>query len=236
MLPIVILAGGLATRLRPVTEKIPKSMILIDDKPFIYHQLKLLEKRGFKHVHLCLGYLGQVVEEYVTSKFNDSFKLSFSYDGTPLLGTGGAIVNAFHLLPEIFFITYGDSYLDLDYDSVYNKFLQRENENMGLMTVFKNNDKWDKSNVLFNNNTIHLYSKINKNEYMNYIDFGLGILTKNNFKYKIISEIFDLSEIYETLSIDRKLMGYEVFNRFFEVGSLSGIEDFSNYIKKQNYE
>ena len=231
MIPIVILAGGLATRLRPLTEKIPKSMLIIDDKPFVYYQLKLFEISGVKQVHFCLGFLGEIVEEYIKENFAESFILSFSYDKDPLLGTGGAIVNAFSFLPETFFITYGDSYLDINYKDVYITYMDKRDENIGLMTVFRNSGKWDESNVIFTNDMIELYSKKNKTSLMNYIDFGLGILSKCHFSKKIAGNNFDLSEIYETLSIKKKLYGFEVFNRFYEVGSFSGIDDFSNHLK-----
>lgn len=231
MLPITILAGGLATRLRPVTEKIPKSMVLINDQPFVFHQLQLLKEKRIEKVHFCLGYLGEMVEEYVRLHFKDAFELSFSYDGNPLLGTGGAVVNAFRFLPETFFITYGDSYLDVDYLAINNVYLAENQDDYGLMTVYNNAGKWDSSNVIFKNNILEYYSKKNKIESMNYIDFGIGILAKQHFKNRMLGENFDLSEIYEKLSLEQKLIGFEVFNRFYEVGSFSGIEDLSNYLK-----
>ena len=233
MLPIVILAGGLATRLRPVTEKIPKSLVLINDQPFVFHQLQLLKEKGIKKVHFCLGYLGEMVEEFVNLHFRTSFKLSFSYDGNPLLGTGGAILNSFNFLDENFFITYGDSYLDIDYQAVNNLYNAFNKPELGLMTVYNNNGKWDTSNVIFKNEKLEYYSKKNKNELMNYIDFGLGILSKQHFANRNPGENFDLSEIYEFLSTEKKLIGFEVFNRFYEAGSFSGIEDLSNYLKQK---
>jgi NDP-sugar pyrophosphorylase family protein len=114
MLPIIILAGGLATRMRPVTEKIPKAMLEVAGRPFIAHQLHLLRKRGIGQVILCVGYLGEIIEEYAGK--GDSFQLDiqYSYDGVNLLGTGGAIKNIGDRLPDDFFVLYGDSYLDIE--------------------------------------------------------------------------------------------------------------------------
>ena len=140
-------------------------------------------------------------------------------------------MNAFLSLPETFFITYGDSYLDIDYCNIYNTYISEKKGDCGLMTVFKNEGKWDSSNVIFNNGIIELYSKKNRFGDMNYIDFGLGILSKSNFKDWKSGVNFDLAEIYESLSIQKNLLGFEVYNRFYEIGSFGGIEDLFNYIK-----
>jgi len=236
MLPIVVLAGGLATRLRPVTETIPKSLVTINGLPFVLHQLKLFQQKGIKQVHFCLGYLGEMVEEVVKqSKFNHQMQISYSYDGDKLLGTGGAIMNAFPVLPETFFISYGDSYLTIDYKQVEAFFIQNNSgTSKGLMTVFKNEGQWDSSNVIIENNSLVLYSKAHKNERMNYIDYGLGILSKKNFVGYMEKTTFDLAEIYNKLSLKRNLLGFEVHQRFYEIGSFKGIEVFSVYLNETN--
>ena len=101
------------------------------------------------------------------------------------------------------------------------------------MTVFSNKDKWDTSNVVFDGKNIKLYSKKNKIPAMDYIDYGVGILNKNNFVDRIENANFDLSEIYENLSKDENLIGFEIVNRFYEIGSFSGIEDISAYLKNK---
>jgi len=235
MLPIIVLAGGLATRLRPVTQTLPKSLIPVNEKPFVLHQLNLFEKSGFTKVHFCLGYLGHMVEEVILkSKFANTLEISFSYDGDKLLGTGGAIRNVLEQLPPTFFITYGDSYLDVEYSEVESFFLKNiKNEKTALMTVFNNKGKWDTSNVIFENKQIILYSKTTKSPKMQYIDYGLGILTKGNFDDYDEGDIFDIATIYEQLSIDNNLLGLEVGQRFYEIGSFTGIEDISDYLKNK---
>lgn len=232
ILSVVVLAGGLATRLRPITEKIPKSLISINDVPFVLHQLKLFQQNGINHVHFCLGHLGKMVEKLVEeSIFSKAMKITYSYDGETLLGTGGAIKKALPLLPDTFFITYGDSYLDIDYQSVESRFIKSIHENYGLMTVFKNSNQFDTSNVIFENSRIILYSKKKLTNNMEYIDYGLGILRKNHFDAYPDQIPFDLSEIYEKLSVNGGLLGYESPERFYEIGSVKGIEDLSNYLK-----
>jgi NDP-sugar pyrophosphorylase family protein len=150
MFPIVILAGGLATRLRPITEKIPKSLIEINGEPFVIHQLKLLEKKGFKKIHFCLGVLGDQVEDVVRkSNFFKILSISFSYDGETLLGTGGTLRKIIKELPDFFFITYGDSYLDVDFRGIQKSFLLNKDFFSSLITVYENRCLFDKSNVIF---------------------------------------------------------------------------------------
>ena len=235
MLPIIVLAGGLATRLRPVSQTLPKSLIPINDVPFVLHQLNLFEKNGFIRVHFCLGFLGEMVEEIVVqSRFNDVLEISFSYDGDTLLGTGGAIRKVVELFEESFFVTYGDSYLDIDFNKLESSFQSKKtDEFVALMSVFKNNNKFDLSNVFYENGQIILYSKSQKDARMVYIDYGVGILSKNCFLEFEQSTIFDLGLIYEKLSIDGQLIGVEVFDRFYEVGTFQGINDLSTYLKNK---
>lgn len=232
MWPIVILAGGLATRLRPITEKVPKSLIEINGKPFVLFQLKLLEKKGFKSIHFCLGYLGEQVEQVVRgSEYFERLDISFSYDGKTLLGTGGTIRKIINQLPDYFFVTYGDSYLDIDYFIIQTVFESKIKLYTSLMTVFKNDDLFDTSNVVFKNNTIEFYSKTRKQPRMTHIDYGVGILSNKCMDTYKLNFKFDLAEIYENLSLRKELFGYEVFQRFYEIGSLKGIEDLSIYFK-----
>jgi len=228
MLPVVVLSGGLATRMRPLTEKIPKAMLNVAGKPFIFHQLKLLERKNINCVVLCLGYLGEVIETYIEDNTDFKLEIHYSYDGDKLLGTGGAIKKALNYLGDSFFVLYGDSYLDVDYAKIEEAY--RNSDKKGLMTVFSNNNKWDLSNVLFENNEIIVYSKKNQLKKMNYIDYGLGILNKQVFEdYE--ESMFDLAYIYEKLVEERQLLGYEVFERFYEIGSKEGLNDLEKKIK-----
>ena len=235
MYPIVILAGGLATRLRPITEKIPKSLIEINGVPFVYHQLDLLEQKGFKKIHFCLGFLGEQVENSVRkSDYFERLNISFSYDGEKLLGTGGTIRKIINQLPDYFFITYGDSYLDINFNYIQDLFESKKQRFASLMTVYKNSNLFDTSNVIFENGSIELYSKSKKDSKMAHIDYGLGILSNKSMDIYDKNITFDLGELYETLSLKKELYGFEVFQRFFEIGSLQGIEDLSNYLNLKN--
>ena len=231
MIPIVILAGGLATRLRPITTNIPKSLLKVNGEPFIIHQLRNLKFHGFKNVIICIGHLGSKIKEVIQDGSKFGLNVFYSSENEKLLGTGGAILNAFSLLDDYFFIQYGDSWLEINYSKVYKKFIN--SNKTGLMTIHKNNDLWDKSNVEFVNNQIILYSKKKINNNMKYIDYGLGILSKKTFNNRLKGEVFDISEIYEELSIRKELIHYIAKKRFFEIGSYEGLVEIEKYFKER---
>jgi N-acetyl-alpha-D-muramate 1-phosphate uridylyltransferase len=226
----VILAGGLATRLRPITEKIPKALIEINGKPFIDYQLNYLKKKGMTNIVLCTGFLAEQIVDYVGNGSRYDLKIIYSNDGDKLLGTGGAIKNAITHLDDDFFILYGDSFLPVEYNPVYEKFKQKNLS--ALMTILENNNLWDKSNVVFDGKQINLYDKKNSLPQMNYIDYGLSICKKDIFT-KMTYNTFDLAEIFTSLSKKNQLDFYEVKQRFYEIGSKQGIEDFSSFALRE---
>jgi len=228
MLPIAILAGGLATRLRPVTEKIPKSLIQVAGKPFICHQLDYLRQQGINSVVLCIGFLGEMIQEVVGDGSRWDMHVSYSPDGPALLGTGGALRKALPLLGEYFFILYGDSYLPIDFSDVEKTYLASGKN--GLMTLLRNQNRWDKSNVEFDAGQIIEYNKTVVRPQMHYIDYGLGLLQGSALHAYSAGQSFDLSKVYNDLSLAGELVGYEVFERFYEVGSHQGIADTQAYL------
>ena len=228
MLPVAILAGGLATRLRPITEKIPKALIEVAGKPFIFHQLEYLRKEGIEKIVLCVGYLCEMIQEEVGdgSKFN--LDISYSYDGDFLLGTGGSIKKALPLLDENFYVLYGDSFLPIHFSPVEESFLNSKKP--ALMTVILNENKWDKSNVIFKDGIVLEYNKKEPKSEMKFIDYGLGVLSKSLFDKYEEKAAFDLADIYHFLSIKNELAGFEVNERFYEIGSHQGIKETELYL------
>jgi NDP-sugar pyrophosphorylase family protein len=221
-IPVAILAGGLATRLRPITEKIPKSLVPVAGEPFLAHQLKLLHARGIRRAVLCIGYLGEMIQrEFGSEAFG--VKLDYSFDGEKLLGTGGAIKRALPLLGEEFFVLYGDSYLPIEYAPVA-EFFQRSGK-LGLMTVYRNEGKYDTSNVVFRDGEIVVYDKKLKSLEMKHIDYGLSLFKSSVFEAYAADQIFDLAEVMGKLVREKQLAGYEVLERFFEMGSLAGLAE-----------
>jgi NDP-sugar pyrophosphorylase family protein len=227
MLPVLILSGGLATRLRPLTETIPKALIDINGEPFIAHQLRLLRAQGIERAVIAGGYLGEMIRRFVGDGRSFGVNVEYSFDGPRLLGTAGAIKKALPLLGEAFFVLYGDSYLPCDYDAVQTAFLR--SRKLALMTVFRNDDLWDRSNVEYLHGKIIAYDKQNQTSRMRHIDYGLGIFNKLAFEVVPQDQSFDLSKLYRELLDQGKLAAYEVSQRFYEVGSFEGLEEMRRY-------
>jgi NDP-sugar pyrophosphorylase family protein len=229
-IPVAILAGGLATRLRPITEKIPKSLVPVAGKPFLAHQLELLRSRGIHRAVLCVGYLGEMIQgDFGNEKFG--VKLDYAFDGEKLLGTGGAIKRALPLLGPEFFVLYGDSYLPVDYAPIA-EFFQRSGK-LGCMTVYRNEGKYDASNVVFANSEIKVYDKKAKLPEMRHIDYGLSLFKGSAFKSYPSGQPFDLAEVMGKLVRQKQLAGYEVRERFYEIGSPAGLAELETLLQSK---
>lgn len=223
LMPAVILAGGLATRLRPLTETVPKALIGVNGQPFLHHQLALLKRSGIRHVVMLVGYLGEKIQDEFGDGSALGMKLEYSFDGPVLLGTAGAIRQALPLLPKRFFVLYGDSYLTCDYRAVERVFT--ESGLPGLMTVYRNEGQFDTSNVDFDSGRIAAYDKVHRTAMMRHIDYGLGAFERGVFEAIPSHEKRDLAAVYQQLLGDGKLAAYEVHERFYEIGSPEGLRD-----------
>jgi NDP-sugar pyrophosphorylase family protein len=228
--PVAILAGGLATRLRPMTEKVPKLLLEVAGEPFLSHQLRLLKKSGLHRIVLCVGYLG----EMIVARYGDGAKwglhLDYSFDGPRLLGTGGALIRALPLLGDSFYVLYGDSYLPIDYLDVGRAFLA--SRQLGLMTVYENRGRYDTSNVWFADGQIKVYDKKNRAPQMHHIDYGLGLLQAQALTGWPQNEAVDLAAVYGKLVNQGQLAGYEVAQRFFEIGSPDGLQELDRLLRR----
>jgi len=225
--PVVILAGGIGSRLGKLTKKTPKALVKINGKPFIYYQLKLLQKKGIKEVILCIGYLGAQIKKYVGNGKKFNLNVIYSYE-KKLLGTGGAVKNAFPLIKKNFFIMYGDTYLPINFIKIKNKYIKLKSK--ALITIYKNKKNLDKSNVYFNGKNI-LYNKKNYLKKMKYIEYGVSIFNKEIFKFFEKRKKFDLSDLFYFLSKKKLLNYYLTKKRFYEIGSISGLKDSKKYLK-----
>src|SRR6202167_6208883 len=228
MLPVAILAGGLATRLGRLTETLPKSLIFINGEPFVAHQLRLLQRSGVQHVILCVGHLGNMIEQAIGDGSAFGVKVEYSYDGATLLGTAGAIKSALPKLGQKFFVMYGDSYLTCDYAAIAQEF-SRQNK-PGLMTVFRNEGQWDASNVEFEEGSILAYSKTNRTARMRYIDYGLGVFRAEAFSR---TQATDLADVYAELLQTGDLAALEVRERFYEMGSPAGLKEMTSFLHQR---
>ena len=228
MLPVAILAGGLATRLRPLTEKIPKALVEVAGKPFIFHQLEWLQRQKVVRVVLCVGYLGEMIREKVGSGERWKINVQYSFDGPKLLGTGGALKKALPLLGKEFFVFYGDSFLPIDFLPVQKTF--QASGKPALMTFLKNQGRWDQSNVQARGGRLIAYNKKEPIPTMEHIDYGLGVLTKRAFLGWEAKESFDLADVYQALAQKGDLAGHEVVHRFYEIGSKEGLEEAEKFL------
>jgi NDP-sugar pyrophosphorylase family protein len=226
-LPVAILTGGMATRLRPITEKIPKALVEVAGEPFVWRQLDYLRHQNIRDVVLCIGHLGEMIEAAVGDGSRFGLRVSYSSDGSALLGTGGALKKAAPLLGERFFVLYGDSFLPVDFGAVEAAFLASGKP--ALLTVLKNHNRWDKSNVLFVDGELVEYDKTNARQDFSHIDYGLGALKREVVNRYPADGPFDLAAVYRALSLAGQLHGYQVFERFYEIGSLAGLRETNEF-------
>jgi MurNAc alpha-1-phosphate uridylyltransferase len=234
MLPLAILAGGYATRLGSLTAEIPKCLIEINGRPFVDWQLDLLIKNGYSDFVFCVSYKSEAIQEYLGDGSDRGVSIQYSLDGNTQLGTGGAVQKAIPRLGDRFGVIYGDSYLPTNYVSVEQDFLS---SNSGaLMTVYKNQNQYDASNVKFVNGKIVNYEKGANNKDMRHIDYGITLFRSAAFRPWGDQSSFDLSEVCHQLARRGELLGFEVFERFYEIGSLQGIKEFSQYLKGTSHE
>ncbi len=228
---VAILAGGLATRLRPLTEKVPKSLLPVAGRPVLAHQLALLRQQGLRRVVLCLGHLGEMVAQEFGDGRAHGVHLDYSFDGPVLLGTGGALRQALPKLGRAFFVLYGDSYLTTPFRPIA-EFFERSGQS-GLMTVYRNEGRYDTSNVVFADGQIEVYDKKTRRPEMRHIDYGLSLFRASVFEEYPPGTKFDLAEVMQRLVARHDLAGYEVKERFYEIGSPAGLAELETLLTEK---
>ena len=228
--PVAILAGGMATRLRPVTEKIPKLLVEVAGEPFFSHQLRLLKQAGLTRLVLCVGHLGEQIVAHYGDGAKWGVQLDYAFDGPRLLGTGGALIRALPKLGDAFYVLYGDSYLPIDYAAVGESF--QKSGRLGLMTVFENRGRYETSNVWFEAGEIKRYEKKHPLPQMHHVDYGLGVFRAAAFDGFARDTAVDLAEVQQALVARHQLAGYEITQRFYEIGSPSGLAELDALLRQ----
>ncbi len=232
MLPIIILAGGLGTRLGSLSSKIPKVLIPVNGKPFIEFQLDWLIRNHVLDVTYCVGHLGDQVIEYIsTLEIPDWMQITFYSDGATQLGTGGAVLRALDRIEGKFLVTYGDSYLEASLSEISHEFTTSELP--VLMTVYKNENRFDMSNIEFKVNQVTKYQKNDTNSDFQYIDYGILGFEKNHFSQFKEHRNFDLSLVIQSAIGNMGVFGFEIQERFFEIGSIQGLGELEIYLTKK---
>ena len=230
----MLLAGGLATRMRPLTDTLPKALIEVGGRPFVDIQLERLAREGVTDVVLSIGYRGEAIRAYVGRGERWNLACNFVDEGTNLRGTAGALRLALEqgVLQESFLVLYGDSYLLADFRAVWGRFLSSSKP--AMMTVFKNLGQWDRSNVVFEKDEISLYDKFASPQVrqgMQYIDYGLSAFRRSCIEANVPTGVkHDLADLFKALSQRGELSGLEVFSRFYEIGSPAGLEELRHFL------
>lgn len=220
---LVLLAGGLATRMRPLTEQVPKSLLEVAGEPFISHQLRLIRREGVARVVLCVGYKWELIKAFVGDGSQFDLEVIYCVEEAKLLGTGGALRNALLHVGAESLVMYGDTWLDTRYLPIVEAF--RISGKPALMTVFHNDGKWDHSNVWYEDGVIRRYDKRERVPEMHHIDWGLSLVKSDILTLRPADTAFDLAEVYAKLSRQGELVGYEVKTRFYEIGSVEGLRE-----------
>jgi NDP-sugar pyrophosphorylase family protein len=230
--PVAILAGGLATRLRPASVETPKALLNVAGEPFLFHQLRLLRSRRLRKIVLCVGYLGDMIRAKIGDGTGLGMQIAYSFDGPTLLGTGGALKRALPKLGEKFLVVYGDSYMPVDYAAIVEAFVLSGRP--ALMTIFNNEGRWDASNVWFEGGEILRYDKRLRMPEMHHIDYGIAVLSAAVFVRFPDDAAFDLAEVYSRLVAEKKIAAYEVKHRFYQIGSPQGLAELDSLLRGQS--
>jgi NDP-sugar pyrophosphorylase family protein len=237
-LPVVILAGGLATRMRPQTEAVPKALLQVSGRPFADTQLEWLHSIGVKDIVFSVAYLGDLIRQHVGDGGRFGLKVRYVHDGEHTLGTAGALRRVIdsEAVPEIFAVINGDSFLSLDLTAIESAFTASGCP--ALMTVMRNRDRWDASNAVYREGRVVAYDKSRPDRWrqrMEWIDYGFTVLTRRAVTGTVPpGEPADLSDVMRDLSRAGRLAGYEVTDRFFEIGSPSGLADLEHHLGSLN--
>jgi NDP-sugar pyrophosphorylase family protein len=229
-IPVAILAGGLGSRLGDLGKDTPKALIDINGRPFIDHQLDLLHRHGIRRVVLCVGHLAERIEGHLGNGAARDMEIRYSHDGAEPAGTGGAIRRAMPLLGNMFWVMYGDSYMDIDYRAVLDHFAV--SRAAALMTVIRNDNHWDRSNAIYENGRLRCYDKSSRDPEMRHIDYGVQLLRSSALLHIPPAERCDLADLYRGLVAQGRMIGFEVFNRFYEIGTPTSLEETRRYLAK----
>jgi MurNAc alpha-1-phosphate uridylyltransferase len=219
----VVLAGGLATRMRPRTLTIPKSLLLVAGRPFVDWQLERLAACGYRDVVLCVAHLGEQIRAHVMDGAHLNLRVRYSDEGARLLGTAGALRHALALLEENFLVTYGDSYLPFDYAAPL-RLLEENSDCDGVMSVYKNADQWDPSNVETDGVWVKRYEKGAKHAKLDHIDYGALALRRNVIALLPEWVPSALEAIQSDLAAKGRIRAVTAPERFYEIGSPEGLE------------
>jgi len=225
----VVLAGGLATRMRPHTQTLPKSLLPVAGRAFIDWQLERLAQCELRDVVLCIGHLGRMIREHVGDGARFGMRVRYVEDGPKLLGTAGALRQALSELEAEFLVTYGDSYLPFDYGAPLRD-LRAHAEAGGTLAVFHNQGRWDRSNVRVSGSLVAAYEKTATDPSFDHIDYGALALRRELVAALPSDEPMELSSLQTQLAASGELRALIATERFYEIGSELGLRELEQYL------
>jgi NDP-sugar pyrophosphorylase family protein len=224
----VILAGGLGTRLKPAAKDIPKSMVLVEGKPFLEYEMDLFKRSSINDFVICVGYRGDMIREYFGNGKPWGISVTYSDDGDKLLGTAGSLKNAASFLSDRFFVTYGDAYPILDFKSAEERFL--ESGKLALMVVYRNSNRYGRSNTVVDNGLVVFYSKTESSPGMEFIEFGVTLMRKKALELIPNEYPVDLEVLYQRIIAMKQMAAFEVGQRIYDIGSPESLAEFRQLV------
>ena len=223
-----ILAGGLGTRLRPLTDKVPKAMAPVNGRPFLEYELELLASHGVDDIVLCVGYKGEMIRDHFGDGSGFGVKIRYSSEGERLLGPIGGLKMAERMLRKEFFVTYGDAYLRLDYRGMMDALMGHEE--LAVMAVYRNQGRHGRSDVVVKDGFVAAYDKVSQVPGMEWINFGVTAMRRDALAKVEPGRVTDEQTFYGRLVRERQLRALEVSERFYEVGSERSLAEFAGFV------
>lgn len=224
----MILAGGLGTRLRPLTETMPKAMTPVRGRPFLEYEIALLSAAGVTDLVLCVGYMGDAIERHFGGGSEHGVSIRYSRDGPGLIGPAGALKRAEPLLEEAFFVTYGDAYLRAPYREIMQALVS--SKALGMMAVYENDNRLGRSDLVVEGGRVVRYDKKGAAEGMHWINFGVSALRRAALDLIPPDRACDEEEFYGRLIGRGELLAFEVKERFYEIGTPGSLKEFEAFV------
>jgi N-acetyl-alpha-D-muramate 1-phosphate uridylyltransferase len=225
---VAILAGGLGTRLMPLTRNLPKPMVPVLGRPFLEHQITLLQRHGATDIVLLVGHLGDAIRAYFGDGSRFGIRILYSDEGDARLDTAGAVKHAESLLDDAFMVLFGDSYLPVDYAQISREFLARGTR--GMMVVYRNDNRFDTSDVAVEDGLVTAYQKYPPLPGAVYINYGLTLLKRETLAVMTPGQSISLQDFLQPFVREHAIAAWEATKRFFEIGSLAGLSELESHL------
>lgn len=233
----IILAGGKGERLRPITDKIPKPMVLVGKKPILEYNITLLRRFGIKDIILCVGYLAEQIKVYFKDGRKFGLNITYSHEEQPL-GTAGAVRKLSHKIKDEFIVCYGDIIRDLDIKELLS-FYGKKN-GIGAICIYKNNNPAPKSNIEFNMDKkitafVERPNKKPKGKVWSNASFYIFKPDIFSFIPKVGTSDFGRDVIPSVLKRGKNIYAYKQSGYFLDIGNMLKLKQAENDFRKGKF-